>query len=79
MPAFSRAPHGITKLRRARKRRGCQAPAPPPHPIHVRTHHPSEQMRMWPISTRVNKPENDDADFLRPIDEPAGGGPTTLH
>jgi hypothetical protein len=24
-------------------------------------------MRMWPISTRVNKPENDDPSILEPI------------
>jgi putative SOS response-associated peptidase YedK len=28
---------------------------------------PSEPLRMWPISTRVNKPENDDADILSPL------------
>ena len=29
---------------------------------------PSEAMRMWPISTRVNKPENDDASILDAIE-----------
>jgi putative SOS response-associated peptidase YedK len=29
---------------------------------------PSEAMRMWPISTRVNKPENDDASILDPVE-----------
>jgi putative SOS response-associated peptidase YedK len=28
---------------------------------------PSEAMRMWPISTRVNKPENDDPSILDEI------------
>ena len=28
---------------------------------------PSEPMQMWPISTRVNKPENDDASIVEPI------------
>jgi hypothetical protein len=28
---------------------------------------PSEPMRMWPISTRVNKPENDDPSIVEPI------------
>jgi len=28
---------------------------------------PAEPMRMWPISTRVNKPENDDPSILDPI------------
>ena len=27
---------------------------------------PAEPMTMWPISTRVNKPENDDASLLDP-------------
>jgi putative SOS response-associated peptidase YedK len=27
----------------------------------------AEAMRMWPISTRVNKPENDDAELLAPL------------
>ena len=26
-----------------------------------------DPMRMWPISTRVNKPENDDPSILEPI------------
>jgi putative SOS response-associated peptidase YedK len=38
---------------------------------------PSDLMRMWPISTRVNKPENDDPDILKPF-EPADGGSSTL-
>jgi hypothetical protein len=25
-------------------------------------------MRMWPISPRVNKPENDDPSIVKPID-----------
>jgi hypothetical protein len=29
-----------------------------------------ELLRMWPISTRVNKPENDDPSIIEPI-EPA--------
>ena len=35
-------------------------------------------MRMWPISTRVNKPENDDPSIVEPIelatDAAQGGG-----
>jgi hypothetical protein len=27
---------------------------------------PAEPVTMWPISTRVNKPENDDASLLDP-------------
>jgi putative SOS response-associated peptidase YedK len=33
---------------------------------------PSELMRMWPISTRVNKPENDDPSIIEPIEPTAG-------
>jgi hypothetical protein len=28
---------------------------------------PAEPMRMWPISTRVNMPENDDSSIVEPI------------
>jgi hypothetical protein len=28
---------------------------------------PAEPMRMWPISARVNKPENDDPSIVEPI------------
>jgi putative SOS response-associated peptidase YedK len=30
---------------------------------------PADLMRMWPISARVNQPENDDAAIVEPIDE----------
>ena len=33
---------------------------------------PSEPMTMWPISTRMNKPENDDPSILERVDEPVG-------
>jgi SOS response associated peptidase (SRAP) len=29
---------------------------------------PGEPMRMWPISTRVNKPENDDPTIVDPVE-----------
>jgi putative SOS response-associated peptidase YedK len=29
---------------------------------------PADLMRMWPISTRVNKPENDDAAIIEPVE-----------
>jgi len=29
---------------------------------------PAEPMRMWPISTRVNKPENDDPSIIKPLE-----------
>jgi putative SOS response-associated peptidase YedK len=32
--------------------------------------HPSEPMMMWPISTRVNKPENDDPSLLHRTGDP---------
>jgi putative SOS response-associated peptidase YedK len=31
---------------------------------------PAERMKMWPISPRVNSPENDDEAILRPIADP---------
>ena len=31
---------------------------------------PADLMRMWPISTRVNKPENDDATIIEPVELP---------
>jgi hypothetical protein len=36
---------------------------------------PSEQMMMWPMSTRVNKPDNDDPSILHPVER---GSPTLL-
>jgi hypothetical protein len=38
-----------------------------PDPRDLMRPFPSEPMRMWPISTRVNKPENDDASIVEPI------------
>ena len=32
--------------------------------------YPSEPMTMWPISTRVNKPENDDPSLLDRTGDP---------
>ena len=29
---------------------------------------PADLMRMWPISTRVNKPENDDPSIIEPVE-----------
>ena len=29
--------------------------------------HPAEPMRIWPISTRVNKPEKDDPSIIEPF------------
>ena len=38
-----------------------------PDPRELLVPFPSQLMRMWPISTRVNKPENDDAGILEPL------------
>jgi hypothetical protein len=45
-------------------------------PTHARRQHdcnlmrpfPADLMRMWPISTMVNKPENDDSSIIEPIE-----------
>jgi putative SOS response-associated peptidase YedK len=41
---------------------------PDPHDLLIT--YPSERMTMWPISTRVNKPENDDPGILDRVAEP---------
>jgi len=41
---------------------------PDPDPNDLLIGFPSEPMRMWPISKRVNKPENDDPAILEPIE-----------
>jgi hypothetical protein len=38
---------------------------------------PAELMRMWPISRRVNKPENDDPSIVEPIELTEGAGSQT--
>jgi len=38
-----------------------------PDPRELMRAFPAEPMRMWPISTRVNKPQNDDASVVEPI------------
>jgi putative SOS response-associated peptidase YedK len=38
-----------------------------PDPRDLMRPFPSEPMRMWPISTRVNKPGNDDASIVEPV------------
>jgi putative SOS response-associated peptidase YedK len=37
-----------------------------PDPRELMRAFPAEPMRMWPISTRVNKPENDDGSIVEP-------------
>jgi putative SOS response-associated peptidase YedK len=39
-----------------------------PDPRDVMRPFPADLMRMWPISTRVNKPENDDPSIVEPIE-----------
>jgi putative SOS response-associated peptidase YedK len=42
-----------------------------PDPRDLLITYPSEAMTMWAISTRVNKPENDDPSLLDRVEEPA--------
>jgi hypothetical protein len=37
-------------------------------PVSIPWPFPAEPMRMWPISARVNKPENDDFSIVEPIE-----------
>lgn len=39
-----------------------------PNPYELMRPFPAGLMRMWPISTRVNKPENDDPSIIEPIE-----------
>jgi putative SOS response-associated peptidase YedK len=39
-----------------------------PDPRNLMRPYPAEQMRMWSISTRVNKPENDGPSIVQPIE-----------
>jgi putative SOS response-associated peptidase YedK len=39
-----------------------------PDPRDLMRPFPADLMRIWPISTRVNKPENDDASILQPVE-----------
>jgi putative SOS response-associated peptidase YedK len=41
-----------------------------PNPRDALKPFPSDLLRMWPISTRVNKPENDDPSILEPVAGP---------
>jgi putative SOS response-associated peptidase YedK len=43
-----------------------------PDPRDLMRPFPAGLMRMWPISTRVNKPENDDPSIVEPIEVAAG-------
>jgi putative SOS response-associated peptidase YedK len=46
-----------------------------PDPRDLLVAYPPELMRMWPISTRVNKPDNDDPGILEPVE--LGGRPNS--
>ena len=39
-----------------------------PDPHELMQPFPAGPMRIWPISTRVNKPENDDPSIVKPIE-----------
>ena len=43
-----------------------------PDPRDLLVPYPAGPMRIWPISTRVNKPANDDASILDRADQPVG-------
>jgi hypothetical protein len=45
---------------------GSHSPEPDPRVLMRRF--AAEPMRMWPISTRVNQPENDDPSILEPVE-----------
>ena len=49
-----------------------------PDPRDLLVPYPSEPMTMWPISTRVNKPDNDDAAILDPAPPALGEAPRLL-
>jgi putative SOS response-associated peptidase YedK len=39
-----------------------------PDPHELMGPFPANLMRIWPISTRVNKPENDDPSIIEPVE-----------
>jgi putative SOS response-associated peptidase YedK len=43
-----------------------------PDPRELMRPFPASAMRMWPVSTRVNKPENDDPDIVEPLELEGG-------
>jgi putative SOS response-associated peptidase YedK len=43
-----------------------------PDPADLMRPFPAALLRMWPISTRVNKPENDDPSIIEPVELRAG-------
>ena len=70
-----RAPRGLPFLRSEIHSRPLSPghdrwPGLEPDPHDLLITYPSEQMTMWPISTRVNKPENDDPSLLDRVGDP---------
>ena len=49
---------------------------PDPHDLLIS--YPSEPMTMWPISTRVNKPDNDEPKILEPLEPVEGDTPILI-
>ena len=49
-----------------------------PDPRDLLVPFPAELMMMWPISTRVNKPDNDDPEVLEPFEPVTGDSPNLL-
>lgn len=49
-----------------------------PDPRDLLVPFPADHMMMWPISTRVNKPDNDDPNILDPFEPVDGGSPNLL-
>ena len=45
---------------------------PEQNPAELLRSYPSADMKMWPISTRVNSPDNDDPSILESAAEKAG-------
>jgi putative SOS response-associated peptidase YedK len=43
-----------------------------PDPRDLMRPFPADPMRLWPISTRANKPENDDPSIVEPVELTAG-------
>jgi putative SOS response-associated peptidase YedK len=44
-------------------------PSDEPDPRALMRPFPADPVRMWPISTRLNKPENDNPSIIEPVDE----------
>jgi len=49
-----------------------------PDPRDLLVPFPADLMMMWPISTRVNKPDNDEPEILEPFEPITGSSPNLL-